>query len=82
MNKVRIYLKGMVYPLELEGMGMDEIGHWDIEVSFKDNYVWVKRKWLHAEQALYTIPKNNLHYIDWGNWEDESVQNLAGSHNK
>ena len=51
---------------------MDEIGRWDIEVSFKDNYVWVKRKWLHAEQPIYTIPKANLHYIDWGNWEDES----------
>jgi len=72
MSKVRIYLRGKHDPIELEGMGLDEIGHWDIEVNFKDNYVWVKRKWLHAEQALYTIPKSNLYYIDWGNWEDES----------
>ena len=73
MSKVKIYLRGRQDPIVLEGTGMDEIGHWDIELSFKDNYVCVKRKWLHAEQALYTIPRNNLYYIDWGNQEDESI---------
>lgn len=72
MSKVRIYLRGKHDPIELDGDGMDENGCWIVVVEFKDNYVWVKRKWNKEEQALYTLPKSNLFYIDWGNWEDGS----------
>lgn len=74
-SKVRIYLRHSVYPIELEGAGTDEHGNWTVTVTFKENYVWVRREWKHdnLQQALYTIPKCNLYYVDWGNWEDEKT---------
>lgn len=72
-SKVRIYLRGREIPLELEGMGSDESGHWEIVVSFKETYVFVQRKWRTGDTlALYTIPRQNLFYVDWGNWADGS----------
>lgn len=72
MSNVRIYLRGKAEPIELVGGGKDQYGEWTVTIVFKDNYVWVKRKWEDSEQALYTLPKANLFYVDWGNWEDES----------
>lgn len=68
-KKIRIYLRDSVYPIELEGTGIDKRGLWAVTITFKDNYVWVRREWNSKDvyQVLYTIPKFNLYYVDWGN---------------
>ena len=72
ISKIRIYLKDLKEPFELIGSGTDEIGPWVIMVDFKaDKTVHVKRKWAKSSQVLYTFPLNNLHYIDWGNCNNE-----------
>jgi hypothetical protein len=73
MSKVKIYLRGKLNPIELEGMGTDRSGHWEIMISFKETYVYIQRKWRTGDtQALYTIPRQNLFYVDWGNWANEN----------
>ena len=73
-SKVRIYLRGKTEPIELDGIGTDKDGTWEIHIVFKQDYVWVKRTWLtsHAEQALYTFPRFNLYYVDWGNYLEDT----------
>lgn len=71
MNKIRLYLKHAIYPIEIVSYGTDEIGFWKIEIKFEEEYVQVKRDYTKAEVILYTIPKANLCYIDWGNDKNE-----------